>query len=223
MGGRRGRQRDSKCHRDCCHRSTNAAPDGWSCTLVVTRIHNATLSMDKEAFDSLHERSKESLLVISGAGRERVTLDSRTCSRIFIANGLLCGRSRIETATRYRSSVLGWAWSLLQPLATLLVYAAVFSLVFRIRHHRSARPRTHQLRCFLHRNGHLQPVFRVVDVVYDATVQGELLRKVHFPRGPRSWRQRRPARAGRPGVGSAGGYVPVAGTSASRGCWLFPY
>lgn len=37
-----------------------------------------------------------------------------------------------DFATRYRSSALGWAWSLLQPLATLLVYAAVFSLVFRI-------------------------------------------------------------------------------------------
>lgn len=33
--------------------------------------------------------------------------------------------------TRYRSSVLGWAWSLLQPLATLLVFSAVFSIVFR--------------------------------------------------------------------------------------------
>lgn len=34
--------------------------------------------------------------------------------------------------TRYRSSVLGWAWSLLQPLATLLVFSAVFSIVFRV-------------------------------------------------------------------------------------------
>jgi len=37
-----------------------------------------------------------------------------------------------DFATRYRASVLGWAWSLLQPLATLLVFAAVFSLVFRV-------------------------------------------------------------------------------------------
>jgi ABC-2 type transport system permease protein len=28
--------------------------------------------------------------------------------------------------------VLGWAWSLIQPLATLIVFAAVFSIVFRI-------------------------------------------------------------------------------------------
>ena len=37
-----------------------------------------------------------------------------------------------DFATRYRSSVLGWVWSLIQPLATLIVFAAVFSVVFRI-------------------------------------------------------------------------------------------
>ena len=37
-----------------------------------------------------------------------------------------------DISTRYRTSSLGWAWSLVQPLVTLLVYAAVFSLVFRI-------------------------------------------------------------------------------------------
>lgn len=37
-----------------------------------------------------------------------------------------------DFATRYRSSILGWAWSLIQPLATLIVFAAVFSTVFRI-------------------------------------------------------------------------------------------
>ena len=37
-----------------------------------------------------------------------------------------------DFATRYRASVLGWAWSLVQPLATLLIFAAVFSVVFRV-------------------------------------------------------------------------------------------
>jgi ABC-2 type transport system permease protein len=37
-----------------------------------------------------------------------------------------------DFATRYRASVLGWLWSLIQPLATLIVFAAVFSVVFRI-------------------------------------------------------------------------------------------
>lgn len=35
-------------------------------------------------------------------------------------------------ATRYRSSVLGWWWSLLRPLTQLVVYAAVFGLIFRV-------------------------------------------------------------------------------------------
>lgn len=35
-------------------------------------------------------------------------------------------------ATRYRSSVLGWGWSLLRPLTQLVVYAAVFGLIFRV-------------------------------------------------------------------------------------------
>lgn len=38
-----------------------------------------------------------------------------------------------DFSTRYRASVIGWAWSLLQPLATLVVFAAVFSMVFRVK------------------------------------------------------------------------------------------
>lgn len=43
--------------------------------------------------------------------------------------GAFAGR---DLATRYRSSALGWLWSLAQPLATLVIFAAVFSLVFRV-------------------------------------------------------------------------------------------
>ena len=45
---------------------------------------------------------------------------------------LIAAFANRDFATRYRSSVLGWAWSLLQPLATLVIFAAVFSLVFRV-------------------------------------------------------------------------------------------
>jgi ABC-type polysaccharide/polyol phosphate export permease len=33
--------------------------------------------------------------------------------------------------TRYRTSAIGWTWSLLQPLANLAVFATVFTVVFR--------------------------------------------------------------------------------------------
>ena len=42
-----------------------------------------------------------------------------------------------DFSTRYRSSVLGWAWSLIQPLATLIVFAAVFSTSSASRRRRS--------------------------------------------------------------------------------------
>ena len=53
-------------------------------------------------------------------------------SDIYQRRALIWAFANRDFATRYRSSALGWAWSLLQPLATLLIYAAVFSMVFRI-------------------------------------------------------------------------------------------
>ena len=51
---------------------------------------------------------------------------------LYAQRALIRAFANRDFATRYRSSVLGWAWSLLQPLATLIVFAAVFSIVFRI-------------------------------------------------------------------------------------------
>jgi len=53
-------------------------------------------------------------------------------TQLFQSRALVVAFATRDFATRYRSSVLGWLWSLLQPLATLLVFAAVFSLVFRV-------------------------------------------------------------------------------------------
>jgi ABC-type polysaccharide/polyol phosphate export permease len=51
---------------------------------------------------------------------------------LYSRRALVLAFANRDFATRYRSSVLGWAWSLVQPLATLVVFAAVFSIVFRI-------------------------------------------------------------------------------------------
>ncbi len=40
--------------------------------------------------------------------------------------------ARRELRARYRRSVLGWTWSLLNPLATIAVYSFVFSVFFRV-------------------------------------------------------------------------------------------
>jgi ABC-2 type transport system permease protein len=45
--------------------------------------------------------------------------------------GLVWAFAQRDFRTRYRTSAIGWAWSLLQPLANLAVFAVVFSVVFR--------------------------------------------------------------------------------------------
>jgi ABC-type polysaccharide/polyol phosphate export permease len=89
-----------------------------------------------------------------------------------------------DFATRYRSSVLGWAWSLLQPLATLLVYAAVFSLVFRIQAPPlGADPDRTSFAAFLFTGMVTFNLFSGLLILSMTQLKsnGELLRKVHFP------------------------------------------
>lgn len=51
---------------------------------------------------------------------------------LYSQRALIWAFANRDFSTRYRASALGWAWSLIQPLATLVVFAAVFSIVFRI-------------------------------------------------------------------------------------------
>jgi ABC-type polysaccharide/polyol phosphate export permease len=51
---------------------------------------------------------------------------------LYTRRALIWAFANRDFATRYRSSILGWGWSLVQPIATLVVFAAVFSIVFRI-------------------------------------------------------------------------------------------
>jgi ABC-type polysaccharide/polyol phosphate export permease len=59
------------------------------------------------------------------------------CGRCGLLGSLIRRRSLIwafgqrDFRTRYRTSAIGWTWSLLQPLANLAVFATVFSIVFR--------------------------------------------------------------------------------------------
>lgn len=45
---------------------------------------------------------------------------------------LLGNLVRRELRSRYKGTLLGWAWSLINPLASTLVYAAVFGVVMRV-------------------------------------------------------------------------------------------
>jgi ABC-type polysaccharide/polyol phosphate export permease len=47
--------------------------------------------------------------------------------------GLIWAFAQRDFRTRYRTSAVGWTWSLIQPLANLAVFAVVFSVVFTAR------------------------------------------------------------------------------------------
>ena len=54
-------------------------------------------------------------------------------SRLLRFRGLLATLTRRELAARYRGSLLGFLWSLVNPLLLLAVYTVVFEVVFRQR------------------------------------------------------------------------------------------
>ena len=89
-----------------------------------------------------------------------------------------------DIATRYRTSTLGWAWSLVQPLVALLVYAAVFSLVFKIQAPPlGADENRTSFAAFLFTGMVTWNLFSglLLQSMGSLKSNGELLRKVHFP------------------------------------------
>lgn len=48
------------------------------------------------------------------------------------ARSLLINLTLRENRSKYKRSALGWAWSMINPIATMLVFTFVFRLVFRI-------------------------------------------------------------------------------------------
>lgn len=51
--------------------------------------------------------------------------------RVVESHELLWNLTLRELRTKYRKSVLGWAWSMLNPLATVAIYSFVFGVLFR--------------------------------------------------------------------------------------------
>ena len=51
--------------------------------------------------------------------------------RLLGAHELLWNLTLRELRTKYRKSVLGWTWSMLNPLATVAIYSFVFGVLFR--------------------------------------------------------------------------------------------
>ena len=54
-----------------------------------------------------------------------------SASELFARRELLWNLTLRELRGRYKRSLLGWGWSLLNPLAFMLIYSFAFSLVLR--------------------------------------------------------------------------------------------
>lgn len=88
---------------------------------------------------------------------------------------MLFNLTRKELSAKYRESFLGFMWSLLNPLLTMVVYTVVFTTIMRI--HLTAFP------VFL-LSGNLAWNFMQYSVTSCSTVivnNGNLLKKVYFP------------------------------------------
>ena len=51
--------------------------------------------------------------------------------RVAVARELLWNMTLRELRTKYRTSALGWTWSMLNPLATVAIYTFVFGHLFQ--------------------------------------------------------------------------------------------
>ncbi len=55
----------------------------------------------------------------------------KALQRVYASRELLWNLTLRELRTKYRRSALGWAWSMLNPLSSVLIYGFVFGIVFR--------------------------------------------------------------------------------------------
>jgi len=53
-----------------------------------------------------------------------------------------------ELRTRYRRSLLGWGWSLLNPLVIIVCYTLVFSVILKVKPNKGSPAATTRLRSF---------------------------------------------------------------------------
>jgi ABC-type polysaccharide/polyol phosphate export permease len=66
---------------------------------------------------------------LGSLGRPRAS--ARRGSSVWAYRSLIWNFTQRDLKARYKGTLLGWAWSLAVPLATLVIYTLVFSIIFR--------------------------------------------------------------------------------------------
>lgn len=97
--------------------------------------------------------------------------------------GLIANLAQRELRAKYKKTVFGWTWSLLNPLATLLVYTVVFGVFLKIQPPVAGNGHTKSFGLYLFAALIIWNFFNAVLVGSMAALAsaGPLLRKVYFP------------------------------------------
>ncbi len=104
-------------------------------------------------------------------------------SRVYQSRSLVWAFMRRDVSVRYRTSVLGWLWSLAQPLATLLLFFVVFYYIFHAQAPPLGNGRGSSYPIFIFCGLVTWNLFAGMQPVSITTMEScaELLGKVHFP------------------------------------------
>jgi ABC-type polysaccharide/polyol phosphate export permease len=104
-------------------------------------------------------------------------------SEVWTYRGLIGNLAQRELKSRYKRSVLGWLWSLLNPASTLLIYTVVFGTILRIEPPAAGNGSTKSFAMFLFAALVIWNFFNAVITGSMGALLGAggLLKKVYFP------------------------------------------
>lgn len=104
-------------------------------------------------------------------------------TEVWTYRGLIGNLAQRELKSRYKRSVLGWLWSLLNPASTLLIYTVVFGTIMRIEPPIAGNGTTKSFALFLFSALIIWNFFSgVITGSMGALIgAGGLLKKVYFP------------------------------------------
>lgn len=112
-----------------------------------------------------------------------MTTTVRGQSTIWSMRGLIWNFARRDLKSRFKGTALGWAWSLVVPLSTLLIYTIVFAVIFRIEPPPLGNGRPGNFTLFLFAGLVVWTVFAngINTGILSLLTTGGLLKKVYFP------------------------------------------
>ena len=112
-----------------------------------------------------------------------MTSTARPRRSLWASRTLIWNFAQRELKTRFKGTALGWGWSLTVPLATLVTYSLVFSVIFRASPPDFGNGRPGMFPVWLF-NGLIPWTFFLISVntaIPTLLASGPLLQKVYFP------------------------------------------